>query len=424
MFNVHTIAFSEDGRKISYSYSIHHKLQKYFNTDNPYYVKYEVDVRSTPLSIAIIPLLANVAPISWFVGFDIYIDEIDEVFYNSLKDLKDEFSKLYPERNLQGNIIAKKIVRNSHAGKNKGLLFGGGVDTYASYFRHKDEDLKLITLHGADIDLDDVERWNAVVTLNRTEKILEKNEKLFIESNLKGFYTYQLDLLGNLTWWGYVQHALALLGSIAPLSFKYEIIKLYIASSYTETAHMSWGSTPQADETVKWANVTVTHDGFELKRQDKIDFIVKNLKHSDCGVTLRVCYSELRDGFNCSKCEKCFRTILGIILAGDDPNRYGFSVDENIYEKIFESFKKGGASKGVRYFWQELREKAGTSPDFFVFQDKEKEKNYIKQFAGGVVARLQNKGAATAKIQNRIKFVLRNKFPLLYKSFRRIKYGK
>jgi hypothetical protein len=88
MFSVDNIAFAEEGRRISYSYSIHNGVQKCFNMNSPYYVKYDVDVSSTPLSIAFIPLLANVVPISWFVGFDIYVDEIDEVFYNALKDLK------------------------------------------------------------------------------------------------------------------------------------------------------------------------------------------------------------------------------------------------------------------------------------------------------------------------------------------------
>jgi hypothetical protein len=424
MITVEKILFSENGMRISYSYTIDSRLKKYFNMNNLFYVKYEIDVSSTPLSIAIIPFLANIVPMSWFVGFDIYIDEIDEVFLNSLKNLKEAFSILYPKQKLKGNIKVKKIVRNTHRGENIGLLFGGGVDAYTSYIRHKDEKLKLITIHGADIDLCDRDRWKAVVNLNQSENMLDNNSKLFVEANLRGFYTYHLDLIGNMSWWVYVQHAVALLGSIAPLTIKYEINKLIIASSYTENADMSWGSTPYTDEQVKWANVSVMHDGYELKRQDKIDLIVKEVVQSNHPITLRVCYSELRNGFNCSKCEKCYRTILGIILAGDDPNKYGFSVDENIYKQIIQKFKNGGASKGVRYFWTELTEKANASQNFYVFKDRENEKKYIKQIADGLLMRLQRKGLAKAKISSRIKFIIRNRYPILYVIYRKFQINR
>ena len=88
-FKLHNISFINEGRKIVYDYSFDPKIKSYFNANNPYYVLYDQDISDTPLSLAIIPLIANIMPMSWFVGFDVYIDEIDETFLNSLNILKE-----------------------------------------------------------------------------------------------------------------------------------------------------------------------------------------------------------------------------------------------------------------------------------------------------------------------------------------------
>ena len=55
-------------------------------------------------------------------------------------------------------------------------------------------------------------------------------------------------------------------------------------------------------------------------------------------VKLRVCW-ESRGGENCCHCEKCYRTILGLIAEGADPNDYGFIWNSDSVKKCKRDMK-------------------------------------------------------------------------------------
>ncbi|MBQ4819573.1 hypothetical protein [Aquimarina sp. MMG016] len=417
------ISYADEGKKIAYDYTADAQIQKFF-TDNQLYAKYQIDVSSTPDSIAVIPFLSNMLPIAWFAGFTIEVDEVDEAFYHAQELIKEEFAKRDTTREFTGTLVARKLVKNDFKGSKASMLFSGGVDAYATYIRIYDQKPDLITLRGADIEIKDQEQWGDFTGFIDTEELLKENHKEYIETNLRDFYTYQVELLlKDIGWWGKVQHGLALVGSIAPLSYVYKYGSVYIASSYTDHIDIDWGSTPEIDEKITWAGgIKVVHDGYELQRQDKVDLIADFASKTDTKFKLRVCYSEKRTEFNCSICEKCFRTILGLILNGKNPNDYGFNVDGNIYNEFYRVLDIGGASKGVRYFWWELMEKAKKTDDFYVFSDKEAETKQIDLIREGKIDRLlEEKINNPNKGVGRVKFIIRNKFPWLIKLYKKIK---
>ncbi|MBQ4801996.1 hypothetical protein J8L88_03955 [Aquimarina sp. MMG015] len=421
---LHAITYSEDGHKINYEYSVGANIQKLFTENELFYVKYQIDVSKTPLSIAVIPFLSNVLPMAWFAGFTIEIDEVDEDFYRAQEKIKQEFAKRDTSSSFEGTLVAKKLIKNSIEKSKSSMLFSGGVDAFATYIRIYDQKPDLITLHGADITIKDKEQWNDFTDFIENEELLNDNNKEFIETNLRDFYTYQVELLLNdIGWWGKVQHGLALVGSIAPLSFVNKYGSVHIASSYTDHIDIDWGSTPEIDEKITWGSgFKVFHDGYELKRQDKVDLIAKFASEKDKRFRLRVCYSEKRTEFNCSYCEKCFRTILGLILNNQNPNEYGFKVDGSVYDKIYQILHIGSGSKGVKYFWWELMEKAKNEDTFFVFDDLETETKHMNDFRNGKVDRLLEEKLNNAnKGTNRLKFIIRNKFPWLQKIYRKFK---
>ncbi|AXT55041.1 hypothetical protein D1815_04445 [Aquimarina sp. AD1] len=421
---LHAITYSEDGHKINYEYSVGANIQKLFTENELFYVKYQIDVSKTPLSIAVIPFLSNVLPMAWFAGFTIEIDEVDEDFYRAQEKIKQEFAKRDTSSSFEGTLVAKKLIKNSIEKSKSSMLFSGGVDAFATYIRIYDQKPDLITLHGADITIKDKKQWNDFTDFIENEELLNDNNKEFIETNLRDFYTYQVELLLNdIGWWGKVQHGLALVGSIAPLSFVNKYGSVHIASSYTDHIDIDWGSTPEIDEKITWGSgFKVFHDGYELKRQDKVDLIAKFASEKDKRFRLRVCYSEKRTEFNCSYCEKCFRTILGLILNNQNPNEYGFNVDSSVYDKIYQILHIGSGSKGVKYFWWELMEKAKNVDTFFVFDDLETETKHMNDFRNGKVDRLLEEKLNNAnKGTNRLKFIIRNKFPWLQKIYRKFK---
>jgi len=390
---LHSITYSEEGRKIDYEYSVGSNIQKLFVEKEPFYSKYQIDVSATPISIAVIPFLSNILP----------------------RD---------PANSFEGKLVAKKLVKNTLDGSKSSMLFSGGVDAYATYIRIYDRTPDLITLHGADITIKDKDQWKDFTGFIESEELLNDNNKEYIETNLRDFYTYQVELLlKDIGWWGKVQHGLALVGSIAPLSYINNYGSVHIASSYTDHIDIDWGSTPEIDEKITWGSgFKVFHDGYELKRQDKVDLIAKFASEKNKRFRLRVCYSEKRTEFNCSYCEKCFRTILGLILNNQNPNEYGFKVDGSVYDKIYQILHIGSGSKGVKYFWWELMEKAKSVETFFVFEDVETETKHMNDFRNGKVDRLlEEKINNASKGTNRLKFIIRNKFPWLQTIYRKFK---
>ena len=319
------------------------------------------------------------------------------------------------------NLIVNKTIENNYNTKKESMLFSGGVDAYTTYFRHQSNNLDLITIWGADVELKDLIQWKRVVFLNNNEPLLSNNNKYIIKSNMRDFYTINVNFLHkDLGWWGSVQHGLGLNSLIAPLSYLNGYSSSYIASSYTKDFGHAWGSTPEIDNNIKWANTQVIHDGFELKRQDKVKLIVQNIKKSENNIQLRVCYSEINQNTNCSKCEKCHRTIMGIILENDNPNNYGFNINNTIYEEIINSYKDGFGSEGSKYFWWEILERIKENNSFFVFQNKLIETKKVNRLKTILELNMTKKPPNKSNI-NKVKYYLRNKFPNLFKTYSNLK---
>lgn len=355
---------SHNGRRINYSYRGAGRPAKFFTGRPTFYAEYGVDLTEVPESVLVIPLVANLAPIAWFAGVPLDVPTLDEGFLAALRDVKAVFMRDYPSV-----VDTRSPVRvtqpAAHVGTDAGraMLFSGGVDTYATYFRHHREELDLITVRGADIPIGDSKQWQALTTAIASEDVLAGRPKREVEANLREFYTYQVDLLiPTRTWWGTVQHGLALSSLAAPLSVIFGYSLVYIAATHTEAIQIKWGSSPDIDNRIAWAGCRVRHDGYELTRMDKLDSIVSEANATGSHVNLRVCYSERNQGLNCSNCEKCLRTVLGLSLLGEDPNRYGFTVDEDTYRKIATTLSSGFATPGVKHLWGQLHERMVATP--------------------------------------------------------------
>ena len=308
MVRLTNISFVNSGRRIEYSYTVGKEFRKYFSNSDCFYAEYDVDVSAVPYSIAVIPFLANIMPIAWFLDCQVEVNDVDSNFLDSLDQIRKELSKDWKEMPLRGDLIAEKITVNAFKGDKCLMLYSGGVDAAATYLRHRDKNPDLVTVLGADIPVHDDRQWGDVTKFVGLHPLTAQNRKYRIKSNLRDFYTFRVDLLVDIGWWGKVQHGLALLGITAPLSYVNQYKGIYFASSQADG--FAWGSHPKIDDKVRWADLFCKNDGFELRRQQKIDLIVDWSRRHSSAITLRVCYSELNMGLNCGRCEKCYRTIL------------------------------------------------------------------------------------------------------------------
>ncbi len=420
MLKLNAITSSNDGKRIVYDYQFNGIISKYLSEDDRFFVEYNYDVSEVPDSIKIIPFLANMLPIVWFSGDELEVDKVDHAFYEAMDAIKSGFKKLYPDTDLsKGRITYNELVTNTYETPLYGMLFSGGADAYATYFRHHEKPVDLITVWGADIALDDTEQWELLVSLNEEEKILKKNKKVYIKSNLRTFYTNDIQYIAPLSgWWNDVQYGMALNCVVAPISHLRGYGTLYIASSFTDDANISRGSAPEIDESIKWGNTGIIHDAGELKRQEKLGIIVNTAKqYEESDLKLRVCHSilnaSIENSVNCSLCEKCYRTITNIILEDADPNDFGFEVTQHVYQNILKLFEGGFKTKQFAYFWGEISDKISKNEPFHVFSNREEERQELGKIRALVQKNLA-KGIVPDSKLDKLKKAFRFHFPKLW----------
>jgi len=409
------------GKRVVYNYSYDSTISKYFNPKEPFFVEYDLDVSGVPESILVVPFLANFAPISWFVGFKIHVAAADATFLNSLSELKQEFAVHFTQMKPGSEVVCATVENNTIDGNETALLFSGGLDAFEALTRNISQNPFLVSVWGADIELTDTKRWDDFKRYNAEESIIADDRVLYVKSNLRTFYTHHVDLLVDISWWGKVQHGMALISIIAPLSYLKGANTVMIASSNTGEVSFGWGSTSETDEKVKWASMKVIHDGFHLRRTEKIENIVAFAKETGHHVQLRVCYSELRTGKNCSKCTKCQRTMLGFLLEGANPDEYGFNIPSHFYELLFKNFNENAVmTTGIAYEWRCLQEKAAQGK-LFILADAQAERNNIATFAALPLDEIVNRNADAQLKSKRLKFIIISKFPKLFQWYLKIR---
>ena len=341
---------------------------RHFLQSDLFFAEYPPSVEDVPEAILAVPAVANIAPVCWATDADLYIDTLDCTFCNSLHEIQGTLSNFYPILDTSGEIVVNETVDCSAPPSDEsssGVLFSGGIDSLATLARHHEKSPMLLTIRGADIGLDQNNAWEQTKSFasEYASKYGLKNQ--FVQSNLytfldrprlSGLFGYDIT---DGAWWSGVQHGIGLLSVCAPVAYKYGLTDLHIAASYTEDFNQPWGSHPAIDDRVAWTGTACHHDGFELSRQQKIELLVSHNEQRNFNLPFRVCYNS-ESGGNCSRCEKCCRTIVGLLVSGADPTNYGFTMFDDILEHIRTQIESGRWTFGFDevYMWSDIQLRA------------------------------------------------------------------
>jgi hypothetical protein len=217
---------------------------------------------------------------------------------------------LPPER-ARGAVVDIRgpLVAPAHRGHAVGAFFSGGVDSFYTVLknitRYPTNDARALThlvmLHGFDVREEDTALFarlsgplrDAAAALGRGFLPVRTNARALFGSDDFDF-THGVVLAG-------VAHAIAGM-----------FHTVYVASSYPYSELRPWGSHPVLDPLWASERLDFVHDGAERSRPEKIAFI----SSSPVALrALRVCWMQ-RDAYNCGKCEKCIRTMLGLAAHG------------------------------------------------------------------------------------------------------------
>ena len=164
MFQVPLIRVEEltiSKNQVSFRLSYPKKIQKYF-LSNRFYVEYDKDVQDVSSSILYIPVISSIAPLAWVTGANIYVEELDRTYLESLAKIKLVMKRWYPRLPFSSTIYVKNIVSNSFQNKNFGLMFTGGIDSTVSFIKHRSDKPHLIMVGEPEVPLRDKAFWRRI----------------------------------------------------------------------------------------------------------------------------------------------------------------------------------------------------------------------------------------------------------------------
>ncbi len=331
--------------RITYAYDIWGEWQEAFQGDRKFSVEYSIDLKGLPASIALIPFIANLLPMSWVYDAEICASCCDADFYYSIENIKQGYRDMYPMISFGGKLNFAVIEKNqSDEQKGVAAFFSGGVDAFNTLVCHVEENPILITLWGADVKLDDVLGWSRVEEhLKRTAIAFATNyvtAKTGFRSFLVESVLSQKVINSGDGWWHGFQHGLGIISHAAPIMYMLGKKTVYIASSFTaaDKGKVTCASDPTIDNYIKFCGCNVVHDGYEFTRQMKVHNITQFAKTTGKKIPLRVCW-ESTGGSNCCNCEKCWRTILAVYAEGFDPRDFGFEYTsfQDVCKRIYKN---------------------------------------------------------------------------------------
>lgn len=211
-------------------------------------------------------------------------------------------------------VVRADVGRGSPSGR-MGVFFSLGVDSFYSVLKRtsslrepQQKPPGLILVHGFDIFVGraNSELFPEVLANARMVARSLDTEVLPVSTNLRDLSDYFVD-------WGSLYHGAALASVGLALGGFFRVV-LVAAGMVEPYAHEDpWGSSPALDPLWSTEYLTFVHDGCEASRLDKIRLITRVpvvLK------TLRVCWENPNDEYNCCRCAKCLRTMICLYVSG------------------------------------------------------------------------------------------------------------
>lgn len=316
--------------RVSVSLTVSPECQKFFNLTK-LFIEYTENIELIPVSILMIPFLYNLAPISWVKNIELEVPILDKKTVESLKKLKENLTAIHGNNLLGGKLKIGRLEDNANGIKDykKAILFSGGVDSWSSFLSHYEETPYLCTVLGADIKLNDSDKWNRIK--KNTLEVCEQfnTEAFFVKTNFRASLNYfyleqnlETILKGNL--YHDVQHGMGLTSLFAPLMYKYHVELLYVPGTYDVHWLEPILSESRIDNYINFGSTSVYYDQVDKNRQEKLLIIKNYYVRTKKKFTVRVCY-EGSGGENCCNCEKCNRTMIGLMVLGINPKYFGFS---------------------------------------------------------------------------------------------------
>ena len=190
------------------------------------------------------------------------------------------------------------------SGELNGLCFSAGIDSFHCLFEREEQVDALVFVHGFDVPLNDVRRAGAL--FRHLHAVAEETNKqlVCVRTNIR-----EHRLFRSVSWERTHGAALAAVGHL----LRCHLHNLMIAASYSYPEEYAWGSHWMIDGLWSTAGFEIVPEVTRAARWDKTRIVgghPLSQKH------LQVCWENRAGLGNCSRCEKCLRTMVTLASQG------------------------------------------------------------------------------------------------------------
>lgn len=383
--NIH-IEKNENCWKVIYEYSAPEKIMQYvMDRKEDLFVEFPmVGNRNIPTAVLTIPFVGIMLTAAMLLDVSISVDELDENFYGSLQDIERVFQSMYHTNKIKIQVLSSKIVACDYSPENfKTLFFTGGVDATSALISTLSQAPILLNIWGGDLRLNDNASHQALDRYLSKISLALGLKYCFIKTNAREYFNENelcgvcLRILGRKyyhDWWASIAHILSMTTSIAPFLYSNRIGIHYIGSSYEIGSDTFDSNNSQLINVIKYCSCNFTLVDDNIDRNEKVKRIIEFEKNNfskngkESPLELKVCWFR-RAGENCCECEKCYRTIMNIIVNHGNPNKLGFTVNK----ATLENMRKYLLTKKVNIaFWSQIQQE---------FQKEEKYWESVKEIS-------------------------------------------
>lgn len=277
------------------------KTEKLYFSYNKDVADFVVDDGTPFVAAAIIPCLLS--------GEDLIVEGcVSKEFLANLELIKklwlgwsDKLKiKVYDFKMLSLNVKPDKF-RASH----NSLFFSAGVDSFYTYLKNKDIGFSyFIFVHGFDISLKDNQLFSKILPKVQSVSNRLGVELIEGETNVRSFLDQYME-------WDYTHGAA--MASVA-LALRSGLKSIFYSGAIPWAYMRPYGMHPHLDHLWSTETIKFIHEGTQI---DRLDRVVKYIAKSKIALeTLRVCWKNVGDSYNCCECEKCLRTMLDLYAAG------------------------------------------------------------------------------------------------------------
>ncbi|WP_455674292.1 hypothetical protein [Phocaeicola sp.] len=223
--------------------------------------------------------------------------------------------------------------------KKKSLFFTGGLDATSALAETAKEYPTLINIWGGDISIKDEDSHmqldnylkNICNSIGLQYAFIKSNcREMYNENKITKLCAFKIKPWQNHGWWAGIAHILSMTTLLAPLTYTDKIGTHYIGSSYSSKDKTFDANNNMLLQAINFCSCHIVSVDNNLERTQKAKKVIDFSTQNNIPIELKVCWYR-KAGKNCSKCEKCYRTILDIIVKHGNPNKLGFDVSPSTF---------------------------------------------------------------------------------------------